>query len=199
MTPDEERLDRLALSVADAVAVDWEAARREASDEEERGLVLNLRSLESLASASRGRQAPPALWQGLRLREPLGHGAFGDVYTAWDAKLQREVALKLVPLAQAELSAVALEEGRLLARVRHPHVVSVYGADVSDGWAGLWMERVTHGGERLRSSCARRGRSPSTFFARNGRPSASWCFRPGTRVNRTRWRGRRRTGCERGP
>ena len=37
-----------------------------------------------------------------------------------------------------------IEEGRLLARVRHPNVVTVYGADRVDGRVGLWMEFV-HG------------------------------------------------------
>ena len=141
MTPDEDRLERLAGSVADGLAVDWDAAARDATDDEERRLVENLRSLQSLAVATRGRGAPLAVWQGLRLREPLGRGAFGDVFAAWDAKLHREVALKLVPLTRSD-PAPALEEGRLLARVRHPGVVTVFGADVSDGWAGLWMERI---------------------------------------------------------
>lgn len=35
-----------------------------------------------------------------------------------------------------------IEEGRLMARVRHPNVVTVYGAERIDGRAGLWMEFV---------------------------------------------------------
>ncbi len=35
-----------------------------------------------------------------------------------------------------------IDEGRLLARVRHPNVVTVYGADRIDGRVGLWMEFV---------------------------------------------------------
>jgi serine/threonine protein kinase len=37
-----------------------------------------------------------------------------------------------------------MQEGRMLARVRHENVVTVHGADVIDGVAGIWMELV-HG------------------------------------------------------
>ena len=142
MTPDQDRLERLAGEVADGLPIDWDAATRSAADEEERQVLENLRSLQSLAAAARGRKPSPAVWNGLKLREPLGKGAFGDVFLAWDPKLQREVALKLVPVSQPDIDALALEEGRLLARVRHPNVVTVYGAEISDGWSGLWMERI---------------------------------------------------------
>ena len=77
--------------------------------------------------------------------ERIGSGAFGEVYRAWDTRLDREVALKLLP-ADAGASDVAhssiIEEGRLLARVRHPNVVTIYGAERIGGRVGLWMEFV---------------------------------------------------------
>ena len=39
-------------------------------------------------------------------------------------------------------SDACLTEGRLLARVRHPNVITVYGAEVHDGRVGLWMELI---------------------------------------------------------
>ena len=74
--------------------------------------------------------------------EHIASGAFGDVYRAWDPQLNREVALKLLrraPDADAHADEV-VNEGRLLARLRHPHIVSVYGAARIDGQVGLWME-----------------------------------------------------------
>ena len=53
----------------------------------------------------------------------IGRGAFGEVYRAWDTKLEREVALKLLPAGsrgEGSRSAAIIEEGRLLARVHHP-------------------------------------------------------------------------------
>jgi Tol biopolymer transport system component/tRNA A-37 threonylcarbamoyl transferase component Bud32 len=87
----------------------------------------------------------PATWGPLRLLELVGHGAFGDVYRAWDPRLDREVALKLLRRGGARSDSVGsqvINEGRMLARVRHPNVVTVFGADRIDGRVGLWMEFV---------------------------------------------------------
>jgi eukaryotic-like serine/threonine-protein kinase len=87
-------------------------------------------------------------WGHLTVAERMSHGAFGDVYRAWDARLERFVALKLLyrddqPDGEGDASSRhAIEEGRLLARLRHPNVVSVYGADRIDGRVGIWMELV---------------------------------------------------------
>ena len=90
---------------------------------------------------------PPetATWGSLRLLERVGQGAFGDVYRAWDPRLDREVALKLLKRRDGHhdsMGSLVIDEGRLLARVRHPNVVSVYGADRIEGRVGLWMEFV---------------------------------------------------------
>lgn len=89
--------------------------------------------------------ADGAAWGSLRLIEQVGRGAFGDVYRAWDPRLDREVALKLLRRPDsrtAPLASLVIDEGRLLARVRHPNVVTVYGADRINGRVGLWMEFV---------------------------------------------------------
>ena len=87
----------------------------------------------------------PTHWGHLRLVEVIGRGAFAEVYRAWDTRLDREVALKLLTAAAPTGDALAtsiIEEGRLLARVRHPNVVTIYGADRIDDRVGLWMEFV---------------------------------------------------------
>jgi tRNA A-37 threonylcarbamoyl transferase component Bud32 len=84
-------------------------------------------------------------WGHLAVLEKIGEGAFGAVYRARDDKLQREVALKLLWPAEPDArsnSSRALKEARLLARVRHPNVATVYGADQLHGRVGLWMEFV---------------------------------------------------------
>ena len=70
-------------------------------------------------------QGQPATWGPLEIRGEIGRGHFGTVYLAWDAALERRVALKL--LRQTGGAAEIIREGRLLARVRHPNVVTVYG------------------------------------------------------------------------
>jgi eukaryotic-like serine/threonine-protein kinase len=82
-------------------------------------------------------------WGDLAILGKIGEGAFGAVFRARDGKLQREVALKLLwPADAAPDPARALKEARLLARIRHPNVVTVYGADHIRGRVGLWMELV---------------------------------------------------------
>lgn len=83
-------------------------------------------------------------WGHLRLLEELGRGAFGRVFRAWDNTLAREVALKILRLEavdDAALSAV-LREGQMLARIRHRHVVTVFGAQQIGHEIGVWMELV---------------------------------------------------------
>ena len=67
------------------------------------------------------------------------------MYRAWDTRLDREVALKLLPLDSPSVDAQPrsiIEEGRLLARVRHPNVVTIHGAERIGNQIGLWMEFV---------------------------------------------------------
>jgi serine/threonine protein kinase len=83
-------------------------------------------------------------WGHLQLIEEIGRGAFGCVYRAWDEVLAREVALKVIPLAHPDVRIAdsVLREGRLLARIRHPNVVTVHGAQQLGDEIGLWMELV---------------------------------------------------------
>lgn len=89
-------------------------------------------------------KSPTEFWGHLALLEQIGHGSFGDVFRAQDTRLDRDVALKLLRPGRAtsELAAKMLHEGRILARVRHRNVVTVYGAEERDGRVGLWMEYV---------------------------------------------------------
>jgi len=144
MTDRERRLLDLAGELSDLTPVDWEAL---AEDPDNEGIPLHGMSLISKVArihhAKRASQ-PEALvqfvWGPLQVLEELGRGSNGTVYRAWDSRLATEVALKLRGDSDRSTARQWLEEARRLARIRHPNVVRVLGADVHDGRAGIWME-----------------------------------------------------------
>lgn len=157
----QAELDPLVASVAEGEAVDWDAAESIATESRSRRLRA-LKAVARLSALNESLQAgedailstdlPPRAaavaaevaighWGPLELLEKVGAGASADVFRARDTRLDREVALKLLR-GRGYAADRALQEGRLLARVRHPNVATVFGADVSDGQVGVWMEFV---------------------------------------------------------
>lgn len=143
MTPPSQVVDETARAVLDGTPVDWPGLETSV-DDETRGLVAQLQVLAAVADVHREAEPGPVTWGHLRVLERVGAGASGTVYRAWDTRLDREVALKLIPapLAPGDAASPIIEEGRLLARVRHPNVATIYGAEALDGQVGLWMEFV---------------------------------------------------------
>jgi serine/threonine protein kinase len=80
--------------------------------------------------------------------ETLGRGGMGTVYRAYDRRLDREVALKVVQLSGGagetdETVDRLLREARILARLEHPGIVPVHDAGrLPDGRAYYAMKRV---------------------------------------------------------
>jgi tetratricopeptide (TPR) repeat protein len=133
---DDDALRKLAAAVLDGTAIDWdEADTRTAAPD--RPFVDQLRRLADIARAHR--ENGLWTWGSLRLLERIGSGSFGEVYRAWDPHLDRHIALKLLPADRQER---LIEEGRRLARVRHPNVVTIHGAERIGDRVGLWMEYV---------------------------------------------------------
>jgi TolB-like protein/tRNA A-37 threonylcarbamoyl transferase component Bud32 len=163
MPPSEHLVDDLVDAILDGTPTDWATAESSAEGTA-RPLVRQLRVLAAVAELHRGTQPIASTvswssssssarecaeaaehWGHLRLLERIGRGAFGDVYRAWDTRLDREVALKLLPAGRASGDRAAssiMHEGRLLARVRHPNVVTIYGAEQIGDQIGLWMEFI---------------------------------------------------------
>jgi serine/threonine-protein kinase len=90
---------------------------------------------------------PPARLGRYQILNALGKGAMGVVYRARDPMINREVALKAIPLA-AEFEGAALADARakffreaeMAGRLSHPHIVTIYDAGEHDGTAYIAME-----------------------------------------------------------
>lgn len=154
MLANERSVAGVAAAILDGTPIDWSAAEANATDQERR-LLEELRLLCTLADLHRevppvpGHAAAPEeaaeYWGRLRLIARLGAGTFGEVYRAWDPRLHREVALKVIETTtgpSGRSPAAVLREGRLLARVRHPGVVTIYDAEQIGSRLGLSMEFI---------------------------------------------------------
>jgi len=175
MADDEPLILNLAGAILDGEAPDWASLESDASDSQ-RAAFAELQAIAAIGSLSRHRPRLPhsaidlplsksTTWGPLQILEPIGRGGFGTVYRAWDPQLDREVALKLLPADDEGVN--ALEEGRLLAKVHHPNVVTIFGADRIGASVGLWMEYVR--GDTLEHILTREGAFTPSSVALIGR------------------------------
>ena len=91
----------------------------------------------------------------------LGAGGMGEVYRARDTRLDRDVAIKILPeafAADAERLARFQREAKVLASLNHPNIAIIHGLEHADGAHALVMELVE--GEDLAQRIAR-GRDPA--------------------------------------
>jgi tRNA A-37 threonylcarbamoyl transferase component Bud32 len=97
------------------------------------------------------KSAPPAqndlaaAFPQLEILELIGQGGMGFVFKARQPRLERLVALKILPQALAADPAFAerfSREGRLLARLNHPNIVSIHDFGQAGGYFYLLMEYV---------------------------------------------------------
>ena len=154
---DPSEVDELAAGIADGELPAWDAVESRAVDESDRQTIAKLRAIAAVGRMfatlsgrvdsrrpARRRLSPGDTWGTLRILGHIGRGRFGDVYRAWDAALDREVALKILPSSRSPeaIDVELVEEGRLMARVHHPNVVAVHGARHIGNEVGLWMELV---------------------------------------------------------
>ncbi|MFQ5748836.1 MAG: serine/threonine protein kinase [Planctomycetota bacterium] len=72
----------------------------------------------------------------------IGSGGLATVYRAFDARLERTVALKVLKAERLPAKEVWLKEARALARIDHPNVVKVFDAGIWDGKPYLVMEHI---------------------------------------------------------
>ena len=94
-----------------------------------------------MKSASPGRDAAhgprPRRFGRYVVRRAIGRGGFATVYEGFDGELERPVAIKVSHLAEADSPqrhAAFVKEARQLARLQHPHIVTVFDAGVEGAY-----------------------------------------------------------------
>jgi len=103
-------------------------------------------------------QPPPHLSNRYRLVEWLGEGSMGAVYRAHDETLDRDVAIKfLLPerVAGGEAGARFLREARAVARLSHPHIMTLFDVGREGDWRYLVLEHIP--GQDLHARMVERG------------------------------------------
>jgi serine/threonine protein kinase len=144
--PADRRQAYLAEACGDNVALREEVASLLASDQRARNF------LEAPAAVG-GDDAPDqarSMMEGQRLGvyhvlALLGAGGMGEVYRARDTKLERDVALKVLPHAftkDPERLARFEREARMLAALNHPNIGAIYGFEEAEGIRFLVLELV---------------------------------------------------------
>ena len=114
----------------------------------------------------------------------LGAGGMGEVYRARDTKLNRDVAIKVLPdsfASDAERLARFTREAQTLASLNHPHIAQIYGLEEANGVRALVMElvegedlsqRIARGPIPIEKRCPSRNRLPRRSKRRTSRRSS---------------------------
>jgi hypothetical protein len=106
---------------------------------------------------------PPGTQLGAyRIEAMLGAGGMGEVYRAHDQKLDRDVAIKTLPVgvrADPELLKRFQYEARVLAALNHPNIAGIHGIEEVAGLSFLVLELVE--GETLADRLQRAGAMPA--------------------------------------
>ena len=112
---------------------------------------------EQLA-AERRRGLQQAIGDSCEVRELIGRGGFAEVYSGWDVRLKREVAIKTL---RSDVSSPSLlerfqREAEAVAKLRHPHIIPIYSVGEHHGVAFFTMPRIS--GESLAAALEREKR-----------------------------------------
>ena len=110
------------------------------------------------------------------VRRVVGAGGMGIVYAAYDPKLDRDIALKLLRPEHLSVAEERLDrEAKLMARLAHPNVITIYDVGAFSGQIYVAMELVVGEtlGDTLRRSPDLTWREVLTLFLAAGRGLAA--------------------------
>jgi serine/threonine protein kinase len=110
--------------------------------------------LVALAAPRTGLGTGDVIAERYRVGAQIGRGGMGIVYRAWDEKLARELAIKVLHSADPSAHDRMNREAQTLARLSHPNIVTVFDVAVHAGQLCMVMELAT--GTSLRAWLATR-------------------------------------------
>jgi serine/threonine protein kinase len=128
-----------------------------------------------------------------RIVELIGAGGMGEVYRARDERLDRDVAIKVLPEAvagDARRLARFEREAELLASLSHKNVAALHGLEEHDGQRFLVMELAE--GETLSATSRSRFMAPDHHKRSGSRSPARWTLRR-RRALRSVWQASKTT------
>jgi Tol biopolymer transport system component/tRNA A-37 threonylcarbamoyl transferase component Bud32 len=108
------------------------------------------------------------------IKGPIGSGGMGEVYRAHDARLGRDVAIKVLPssLTRDPASLARFErEAKAIGALNHPNIVNVYDAGTHEGVTFVVMELLE--GETLRARLQGAGAHTTTPSTKTPKPGSS--------------------------
>jgi dipeptidyl aminopeptidase/acylaminoacyl peptidase len=112
---------------------------------------LGERSVPAAMSLATGTRLGP-----YEILEPLGAGGMGEVYSARDTRLERKVAVKILPRSGSSTAESRLRferEAKAISQLSHPHICALFDVGSADGTDYLVMELLE--GETLAARLAR--------------------------------------------
>src|SRR5215471_15704637 len=114
--------------------------------------------IEQSAGGVMGSSEPQQMLLHYRLGEKIGSGGMGEVYKAYDTKLGRTVAIKLLPATTSENPAAKrrfLQEAQSASALNHPNIVTIHAIEEKDGLDFIVMEYLE--GQNLKALIERDG------------------------------------------
>ncbi len=100
-----------------------------------------------------------------RIVKAIGAGGMGEIYLAEDTRLDRQVALKILPTelaVDASRRSRFAREAKAVAALNHPNIVTVHAVEEADGLHFITMELVR--GRTLAERLPQRGFALGSFF-----------------------------------
>lgn len=121
-------------------------------------IVSALKAVPAEEGAEHRNRLQRALGEGLKIRRLLGRGGFAEVWSAFDVRLKREVAVKTLRF-DIVLSETLLQrfqrEAEAVAKLRHPNIIPIYEVGEGSGLAYFVMPMIE--GESLGEAVEREG------------------------------------------